>query len=222
MSKSMWGSLVLPAVLLLPAGWGCNGDDSVEPDAGNEATDGPVDSVPDDAFGDEPVGPEGYPPAPYGVTVGDRMQNLRFTSIDGSALELADFYADHTVKLLWIFASAGWCTACAAQSTAMPGIYDEYHPQGLEILGTVFEDGSAAPASAAYARGYATRYGWNFPGAADETFELGRYFDKSATPLNMLVDLTDMTIMVLETGWGEAAFRSAIESNLAAIADRAP
>ena len=225
MTKLKWVCRVLLAAFSVPVAGGCNGDDSADPDGGGDGAveaDVPVDTAMDDAFGDEPVGPGDYPPGPYGVAVGDRMEDLAFSKIDDTTLWLHDIYADHSVKLLWIYASAGWCTACAAQSTAMPGMYDEYHSQGLEILGTIFEDGSAAPASASYAGSYARRYGWNFLAAADETFELGRYFDRAATPLNMLVDLTDMTIIVLETGWGEAAFRSAIATNLSRIADRTP
>jgi peroxiredoxin len=203
---------------------GCNGDDNNgTPAVSGDVFDTPADVVAEDtAHPEEETGPVDYPPAPYGVLVDDRLENLRFIDTEGNPLDLADIYADRSVKLLWIYATAGWCSVCAIQSAAMNDIYATYNPQGLEILAVIFEDASGAPATASYARSYKTRYGWAFPAASDQPFVLGRYFDKAATPMNMLVDLTDMTIVSIEMGWSEASETSLIETNLAAIADRTP
>lgn len=224
--KEFKRGVVLAAVFaLLGFAAGCSDDDSGNPDTGGDGDvfDAPPDVVEEDtAHPEEETGPVDYPPAPYGVLVGDRIENLRFVDTEGNPLELAQFYADHGVKLLWIFATAGWCSVCTIQSRAMDGIYTTFHPQGLEILAVIFENGTGEPATAAYAASYKRTYGWSFAAASDQPFVLGRYFDKAATPMNMLVDLTDMTIVSIEMGWGEASERSLIESNLASIADRTP
>ena len=210
------------AVVLAAGGWlfgaGCGDDADGTPDV----VDGAVDAPPDvrDGAPDEPIGPGDYPAGPYGILIGDRIENLRFVDIDGNPLSLADIHNDLSVKLLWIDASAGWCTVCGIESAAMPALYGTYRPRGLEILGVIFEDGSGAPATVSYARNYATRYRWDFPAVADEPFVMGRYFDKAATPMNMLVDLTDMEIVEIEMGWDAAGFEALIQLHLAAIADR--
>ncbi len=222
------GGCSAPWLVLLAALASCGDDATVEPDvAGDDVLDVGED-VPEEALEeaddgsrpDQPIGPTDYPPGPYGIAVGDRLENLRFLGIDGATLALSSFYADTSVKLLWVFAASGWCSVCAIEAAALPRIWNEYNPQGLQILGAVFEDVAYNPATVTYAASYARRYRWPFPGAADQPFVLGRYFDKAATPLNMLVDLTDMTIARMETGWDEASMVARVRYHLAAIADR--
>jgi len=213
--KKAWWRVCLVVSVVVPAAsaWGCTGDDGGTPDA--------TDSF--DAREALDLDATGYPqpPPPYGTAVDQRIDNLQFVDSDGNPLSLAGFYNDHGVKLLWVYATAGWCTACAAESTALPGFWTTYHPQGLEILGVVFQDNAGAPATTSYARNYATRYGWPFWTASDEPFVLRPYFvDVSSTPLNMLVDLTGMTIKVIEMGYTESTMRAHVERYLAEIADR--
>ena len=223
--KTVWwaGWSMLALAVLVP---GCSDDDSngtpdVVEDRVDVPADTPVETAEDDAARpDEPIGPDDYPPGPYGVAVGDRLENLRFIDIDGAAFELADIYADDSVKLLWIYATAGWCSVCGVESAALPALWTTYHPQGLQILAVVFEDASGNPAGVAYARNYASRYRFEFPTVADEPFVLGRYFDKAATPMNMLVDLTDMEILDIVMGWDASGLESSVERYLGSIADR--
>jgi hypothetical protein len=210
--KKGWCRVCLGLALAVPAAvtWGC--DDGGNPDASG-----------DDGGGDADVGdhtPGEYVAPPYGVTVGSTIDDLHFAGIGGGDTWLSDFYADFAVKLLWIYAGAGWCTACGPESGRLPALWTAYNPQGLQILGVVFQDGSGMPATVAYASGYADRYAWNFPAVADVPFVLQAYFDPGRAPLNMLVDLTDMRILELEVGWDEAGFTSLVESHLASIADR--
>jgi peroxiredoxin len=203
----------------------CGDDDSGTPDAGGDvedtALDVPPEAEPDDAARpDEPIGPGDYPPGPYGIAVGDRLEDLRFVDVDGEVLTLADIHNDRAVKLLWIYASAGWCGVCGSESARLPALWNTYHPQGLQILGVIFEDTSGNPATVAYAASYARRYSWPFPAVADQPFVLGRYFDKAATPMNMLVDLTDMTILRVDMGWDEGGMTGQVQRYLTEIADR--
>lgn len=223
--KTAWWAGWLVLVLAAPVP-GCSDDDANgTPDVVEDQVDTAVDTVPeveqdDAARPDEPIGPGDYPAGPYGIAVGDRLENLRFIDIDGNALELADLYADTSVKLLWIYATAGWCSVCGIESAALPGVWGTYHPQGLQILAVVFEDASGSPAGVSYARSYATRYRFEFPSVADEPFVLGRYFDKAATPMNMLVDLTEMEILEIVMGWDASGLESSVGRYLGSIPDR--
>jgi peroxiredoxin len=157
--------------------------------------------LPLDLPSEVPEGPENCPPPPYGTQIGDIIQPHQFISTDNTLISLCDFHNDPSLKLLLIYATAGWCGVCHQESLALPGYYRDYHDQGFQILAAVFEDEGANPATRAYAQNYAGRYSFPFPTVVDNTFQLGIYFDKAATPMNMFVDLTTMEILAIDLGF---------------------
>jgi len=210
------GVLVVAA---LPAGCGGGGDDgdadatievlpetleeeaAAEEDAAGEPEEEPAPDLPVDLPSDAPDGPSNYPPPPYGTLAGDVMKNHQFIGVDNDLVKMSDFYNDASVKLLLIYATAGWCSVCRYESQAIPDYFADYHEQGFEILAAVFEDNEGDPATRSFAQGYATTYGFTFPTVVDNTFQLGIYFDKAATPMNMFVDLTTMKILDIAMGF---------------------
>jgi len=160
-----------------------------------------------------------YPAGPYGTVRGATIANLSFlgwrhpdaSNYDTAQLEtvrLSDFYdpdGHSGVKLLAINASAVWCVVCRGeyQDMATTKVYATYHPKGVEILGTLFEDALYYPAQAKdlHNWGVPTNYDVKFPLALDPGFKLGAFFDSDATPLNMLVDVRTMTIVSLQMGY---------------------
>ena len=91
-------------------------------------------------------------------------------------------------------------------------IYPEYHPSGFEILGVVYEDDAAQPATLDFAREDQAGVPWPF--AADPAQDILLYFDRAATPLNMFIDTRTMEITEIEVGWNETAIRNIIEDHL--------
>ena len=166
-----------------------------------EALEEVAPELPLDLPSEVPEGPENCPPPPYGTQAGDIIQPHEFISVDDTLLSLCDFYQDTSVKLLLIYATAGWCTYCGVESQALPGIYSTYHPQGLEIMAAVFQDNSGNPATRSFAANYARTYAFPFPTVVDNTFQLGIYFDAASTPMNMYVDLTTMEILEIGLGY---------------------
>jgi peroxiredoxin len=195
-------------------------DPQEEEPAVEDTQEDPVDEPEPDPILDLPSevpdGPENCPPPPYGTVVGDIIQNHQFISVETTLISLCDFYQDTSVKVLLIFATAGWCPYCGEESAALPGIYSTYHGQGLEILAAVFEDRNGNPATLSYAQSYASTYSFPFPAVVDNTFQLGNYFDKAAAPMNMYVDLTTMEILAIELGYN-SAMADDIEFYLATI-----
>jgi peroxiredoxin len=157
--------------------------------------------LPLDVPSEVPEGPENCAPPPYGINIGDTIQPHTFISVDDTLISLCDFYADESLELLLIYATAGWCGVCHYESQTLPEYYNDYHSQGFQILAAVFEDDSGNPATRAYTQGYASRYSFPFPTVVDNTFQLGVYFDKAATPMNMFVDLTTMEILNIQLGF---------------------
>ena len=88
----------------------------------------------------------------------------------------------------------------------------EYRTDGLRVVGIVFENEDGLPADASYADEYfREQYGVEYTYGADPYFDLGRYFDKAATPLNMFIRTDTMEIVSIELGWGEEAYLEIIE-----------
>jgi peroxiredoxin len=182
-------------------------DPAAEPDPQEEEqgeedpVDEPPPDLPLDLPSEVPDGPENCPPPPYGVEIGDIIQPLEFISVDDTMISLCDYYKDTSLKLLLIYATAGWCSVCHYESQTLPTYYNDYHDQGFQILASVFEDAGGNPATRSYAQGYADDYAFPFPTVVDNTFQLGIYFDKAATPMNMFVDLTTMEILDIQLGF---------------------
>ncbi len=174
-----------------------------------------------------------YPAGPYGTVRGATIANFSFlgwrhpdvANYDADQLEtvrLSDFYDPdgHTgVKILAINASAVWCVVCRGeyQDMATKKIYATYHPQGVEILGTLFEDALYYPAQARdlHNWGVPTTYDVKFPLVLDPGFKLGAFFDSDATPLNMLVDVRTMTIVQVQMGYDPTGYWPGVQALLA-------
>jgi hypothetical protein len=160
-----------------------------------------------------------YPAGPYGTTRGATIQNLEFmgwrqpdlANYDVAKFEkirLSDFYnpdGRSDVKLLAINASAVWCSVCRAEYEDMntSGTYEKYRAEGVEILGTLFQDNSYYPAQPSDLTnwGDAPTHDVKFPLVLDPGFKMGAYFDSDATPLNMVVDVRSMTIVLVTMGY---------------------
>lgn len=160
--------------------------------------------------------PGDCPGPPFGTSEGDTIANHVFTTADGGDLDLCSLAQVPGNRVLLVYGTAGWCTACTYESSDLPGMYDDYHSQGLEVLAVVFEDESSATADSVYASGYRDYYGFTFPTVTDPDFLIGSYFDRSSAPLNMFVDLETMEILEIGTGYatGGGPLRGAIEGYL--------
>ena len=160
-----------------------------------------------------------YPAGPYGTGRGATIENLSFSGwhhpdtagYDTAKFEtvrLSDFYDPdgHTgIKLLAINASAVWCGVCRAEYEDMntTQVYATVKQKGVEILGTIFEDNAYYPAQPQDLKnwGLLKSHTVKFPLVLDPGFKMGAYFDSDATPLNMLIDVRNMTIVAITMGY---------------------
>jgi hypothetical protein len=185
-----------------------------------KATDGAADAG-------EPATGEGsearrapYPEGPYGRGVGATIANLSFlgwrdpgaAAYDPSRLEkveLSDFYnpggSESDVRLLLLNASAVWCSVCRSEYRHIrtADVYSTYRPQGLEMLGVLFEDVNYNPAKPSDLVVWGGPDGYQLPFGLvlDPGFKTGVYFESDATPMNMLIDTTTMQIIDVTMGY---------------------
>lgn len=161
-----------------------------------------------------------YPAPPYGATVGATIENFRFLGwtnpVDAKfdqtrleEIELARFYnpsgTNGGTKFLVITSTAVWCSACKLEYQDMAHKVDSYHQKGVEFLGALFEDGDETngpnPAKPSDLALWAENYEVTFNFVLDPELKFGNFFDREATPMEMIIDAKTMKVVYIATGW---------------------
>ncbi len=152
------------------------------------------------------------------------LRNPKATAFKAEAgnlttIELSDFYnppkdlarpcgADNAAdpskpRVLVVTASALWCSACKEEAKVSMQNYRSWNQDGVqlvEFLTTVFEDANSNPATLKDLEVWTKKYALEYPSVLDPALKLGVFFDKSAAPFNMIVNLCDMSIVYASTG----------------------
>jgi hypothetical protein len=160
-----------------------------------------------------------YPPGPYGTGVNATLENYAFlgwrdpvaAGYDQSQLEqvhLSEYYdptGSKGLKLIWINASAVWCSVCRAEMRDIKnnGVHSEFAAKGVQLVVTLFEDNKSGPARPLdlHNWGSVPEHSIDFPLLLDPGFKLGAFFTSDATPLNMLVDARTMRVVDATMGY---------------------
>jgi hypothetical protein len=160
-----------------------------------------------------------YPPGPYGLGEHATLENFGFlgwrdpvaSNYDENHLEqvrLGDFYdpdGSKNIRLIWINASAVWCTVCRAEMVDIRdnAVNKTFKPRGVQMIVTLFEDNKAGPARPLDLHNWGNQgqYAIDFPLLLDPGFKLGAFFTSDATPLNMLVDARTMKVIDATMGY---------------------
>ncbi len=123
-------------------------------------------------------------------------------------MQLSEFYdpaGTKGIKLIWINASAVWCSVCRAEMRDIKnnGVHAAFGPKGVQLIVTLFEDNKSGPARPLdlHNWGSAAEHSIDFPLLLDPGFKLGAFFTSDATPLNMLVDARTMRVLDATMGY---------------------
>lgn len=160
-----------------------------------------------------------YPAPPYGSTVGATIDDFQFlgwadpskAAYDTTKLsnvELAQFYdpsQKNGVAYLVITSTAVWCSACKLEYQDMAsGKVTTYQSKGVRFLGALFQDDNEtnpSPASPSDLARWAQTYDVTFNFVLDPEFKFGNFFEREATPMEMIVDAKTMQVVDITTGW---------------------
>ena len=170
-----------------------------------------------------------YPSENIGYEVGNVVKNRCFTGYRAPAqvppaernretIAFSDYYdpaGTKGVTLLLINTAAVWCGACVAEHGTLPQHQTELAPQGLVILGTLFENAARDAASLSDLDRWIANFHSNFPMVADPHLYLEDYASADSAPLNMLVDPRSMQILRKYVGDQGTVMWPYIESELA-------
>lgn len=205
MAIKLAGALVLSALV----GCGSNSPEEAEAEVIHDPFTGStgLDAVSADAV---------YPSGPYGVAVGDVLQNATFFGYkDAEASEagqlesfsLGDFHdpeGEKGVELLYISVSAAWCPPCQAEAKALPEMIESLAKDGLKVA--FFQDlyDGPTPGTSATQRDldkWLKKYKLSFPVVLDPKGKMNAYFDRNSIPYSIVVDAKTMTILGTEAGF---------------------
>jgi len=156
-----------------------------------------------------------YPSGPYGKTAGSILENLEFVNSDGTPYSFNDVFADPANRVLLVTTTADWCSACKEEQKSLVELHRQYGERGLAIVVAMFENGEFDPAEVENARVWKERYELPVPVVLDANpFQLGAYYDRRVTPMNMVVDVDTMEIIDISTGFNEQKAKALIEAHL--------
>lgn len=158
-----------------------------------------------------------YPAGPYGLDLNTTVTDYTFLGLrqpleanyDTSKTENLSFHdyynpeADPAKpKWLMVTASARWCTFCKSEAARSMKVYDKYKGLGMEFLTVLFEDDASPPNPATLKdlQLWTKAYKLAYPVGLDPKLQLGAFFNVSAAPFNMVLDLTTMTIKFKNEG----------------------
>ena len=169
-----------------------------------------------------------------GISTGTTVENLCFAgwrnpsasgfdagAFDSEPVCFDDFFNDPEASLLLVNTAAIWCEACEVEwggTGSQPRLEDEVRrraPDGLRLLGTLFQDVDREPADAQNLSLWAETFEIGLPFALDPEFQMGRFADPLLQPYNMVVDTRTREIVVETNGNQPAILFSAIDQALA-------
>ncbi|MBI5532757.1 MAG: redoxin domain-containing protein [Deltaproteobacteria bacterium] len=163
-----------------------------------------------------------YPKGPYGQNLESVIKDYQFWgmrnpkavnyTVDDTNKELIslhDYYnptgdksKPRVLLLTW---SALWCTYCQQQAETANDEFKTWNPKGVMFIEAIFEDNDYNPSRWANLTTWTKTYGFEFPTVLDPAIASGVYFDKSAAPYNIIVNLTNMKITFANAGLLDAA-----------------
>tara|TARA_R100000008_G_scaffold21543_1_gene11329 strand:+ start:9318 stop:10145 length:828 start_codon:yes stop_codon:yes gene_type:complete len=221
-----------------------NFSDIDNPDSTIDAAEPAEDSKPDSNFLDVVIAVDlqdsetleevlSYPPGPYSLNKFHIVPNMTFYEPwKDEWIELGDFYKSEKVKALVIVSSAGWCGPCLMEAAALVSIYEEYAPDGLEIIYTLgnanipgdvpFDTTHGDTNSAGFAADLYFMESWKhmaeteagqaipYSFYADPKREFLPYAPNHAWPFSILVTTKDMGIRLVEEGYWSALIENKI------------
>jgi thiol-disulfide isomerase/thioredoxin len=155
-----------------------------------------------------------YPASGYGVSEGGVLENIEFLNTDGSPFSFEDVYQDAGNKLMLLATTAGWCSSCIEEQPVLQEFHEDYGPDGLFVMVSIFETAVHEPADETTAADWKNQHDLTIKVVADPEFKLEAYYDSSLTPMNMVVEVDTMKILKLTTGFDASAIRAIIEAKL--------
>jgi hypothetical protein len=174
-----------------------------------------------------------YPAGPYGYDVGSTIgpgtqyfygwKDPVAAGYDTNNLKkiyLSDFYdpdGSKNTKVILLNVSARWCVVCQGEYSEIEqqNKYSQYKAKGAEFFGVLFEDLNQNPAQPLDLKLWTKDYGVHFPMVTDPSFWFGHFFTADATPMNLVINASNMKIVGQVLGGDTTTIWNQVDSALA-------
>lgn len=172
-----------------------------------------------------------YPDGPFGYNMNSTIPDHEFlgwtnpatAGYDTSKLQtvsLHDLYdpdGSKGTKLIMLNVSAVWCTVCQGEYSELQNQnkYADYKAKGVQFFGVLFEDINHNPVQSSDLRTWTKGYDVRFPMVIDPLFWFGHFFTADATPMNLVIDASNMKIVGQILGGDTTTLWQTIDNQLA-------
>ena len=136
--------------------------------------------------------------------VGRPAPTFDLQTLDGARLSMADLRGSPVVLNFW----ASWCIPCREEAPLLTAADATYRPQGLRILGIVYQD------STDNARDFMARYGQSYPGLLDPDGRTAIDYGVFGIPETFFIDRAGIVRSRQLGAVTEAELRRQIEATL--------
>lgn len=161
-----------------------------------------------------------YPPGPYGVKPGSIIADITWQGWRNpvavghdpekfETISLSDYYdaaGEKGYRAIVLNASARWCSICKLEQSHLRAQRDKWQSKGVVFIGSLFEGTTADPAKASDLVAWSRTYQIDWVLVLDPNNQLGLFFDRAASPMNMVIDTRTMKIRDIVTGLPEDAW----------------
>jgi hypothetical protein len=155
-----------------------------------------------------------YPDGPYGVKNGtviadiswDGWREPKASQYDPALFEtisLSDYYdpdGEKGLHAIFVNASARWCSICKLEQRHIREMHEQWGPRGVVFIEALFEDVESKPAKPEDLVSWGKMHEVDWVFVADPINKLGLFFDRSASPMNMIINAKTMEIRDIITG----------------------
>jgi peroxiredoxin len=107
-------------------------------------------------------------------------------NVKSMSAKTVDFPADYKGKIVLIDFWATWCPPCRAEIPHLRAAYDDYHKQGLEIIGVSLDKARGVPADKVHAFAKENKVGWEL--VYDGVVSIAKDYHIEFIPAPFLVD----------------------------------
>lgn len=156
-----------------------------------------------------------YPSEGIGLKECNVLAAHRFKAADGAEFSLdQDVFKDPKNRVMVLVTAANWCGACKEEAKFLADLHDKYASKGLVVVSALFEDRADEPASQELVQWWMKTYKTPYRVVLDEGFQLGKYYDKAASPMNMVVDVDTMRIIKIIQGSDPTVVQALVEAKV--------
>jgi len=136
-----------------------------------------------------------------GGRIGDKIRDWDLKTLEGGTMSSADLIGKPFIMTFW----ASYCGPCRKELPALGALYEQYKPQGLEIVAVNVDRTVQA------ARGFMAKTPIIFPVVLDNTGAVQRTMDARTLPTTFFVK-RDGTIRQRTTGYDQRFHRELVEN----------